>query len=160
MILYLLVGGNGLSCAMMHTDDRRHLARMAGFFHEMTSEQVGQVKTLYAVDAAFNDPINEVVGAEAIEKVMADLFKQLKHVTIAVKDMHGDDRSGFLQWNMHYEFRGKKRSIPGVSHFRFNQAGLVTQQEDFWDASFVLYGEFPILGAMMRGIRKMVRVKV
>lgn len=37
--------------------------------------------------------------------------------------------------------------------------GLVTQQEDFWDASFVLYGEFPILVAIIRSIRKMVLVK-
>jgi hypothetical protein len=60
---------------------------------------------------------------------------------------------------MHYQFRGKPRSLPGVSHFCFDEKGLVTSQEDYWDASFVLYGEFPVLGAMMRGIKHMVRVK-
>lgn len=144
---------------MIPTDDKRHLARMAGFFHEMTIDHVDQVQKLYSTEACFKDPINEVIGADAIQKVMADLFKQLKNVNIAVKDMHGDDRSGFLQWNKHYEFRSKKRTIPGVSHFRFNEQGQVIQQEDFWDASFVLYGEFPMLGAIMRGIRRMVRVK-
>ena len=135
------------------------LARMAGFFQEMTADSVKRVHELYAENACFRDPVNEVQGAAAIEAVMADLFHQLKNIRIVVREMHGDDHAGCLIWTMHYEFRGKSRSLPGVSHFRFDEKGRVAAQEDYWDASFVLYGEFPILGAMMRGIKRMVRVK-
>ena len=145
---------------MILEDQKLALARMAGFFQEMSPATVGRVSELYAKEATFRDPINEVVGVKAIEVVMADLFHQLKNIRIVVREMRGDEDAGCLLWTMHYDFRGKKRSIPGVSHFRFNQEGLVTAQEDYWDASFVLYGEFPILGAIMRGIRRMVRVKV
>lgn len=132
---------------------------MAAFFSEMSPENVIQVRELYAQNATFRDPINEVKGSQAIEEVMADLFRQLKNIRVVVRDMHGNEDAGCLLWNMHYEFRGKSRTIPGVSHFRFNEEGKVTAQEDFWDASFVLYGEFPLLGLAMRGIRRMVQVK-
>ena len=135
------------------------LARMAGFFQEMTLDSVKRVSDLYCGNASFRDPVNEVQGVSAIEAVMADLYHQLKNIRIVVREMHGDDHAGCLMWTMHYEFRGKPRSLPGVSHFRFDEKGRVTAQEDYWDASFVLYGEFPILGAMMRGIKRMVRVK-
>jgi steroid Delta-isomerase len=135
------------------------IARMAGFFQEMTAANVGRVAELYAADATFRDPINEVSGVKAIEAVMADLFRQLKNIRVVVREMHGDESAGCLVWTMYYDFRSKKRGIPGVSHFRFGADGLVTAQEDYWDASFVLYGEFPILGMMMRGIKRMVRVK-
>jgi hypothetical protein len=143
----------------MKIESKLSLAKMAAFFTEMSPSNVASVRELYAVDATFRDPINEVKGVKAIEEVMADLFRQLKNIRIVVREMHGDEDAGCLLWNMHYEFRGKTRTIPGVSHFRFQQDGKVMAQEDFWDASFVLYGEFPGLGLAMRGIRRMVQVK-
>jgi steroid Delta-isomerase len=144
---------------MIMENQRLALARMAGFFQEMNVASVKRVGELYAENATFRDPINEVRGAEAIEAVMADLFHQLKNIRIVVREMHGDENAGCLIWTMHYDFRGKSRALPGVSHFRFDEKGLVTAQEDYWDASFVLYGEFPLLGMAMRGIKRMVKVK-
>ena len=144
---------------MIEDNPKFALARVASFFQEMSPSTVNRVKELYSEKASFRDPINEVTGVSAIEAVMADLFKQLKNIRIVVREMHGDENGGCLLWNMHYEFRGKTRNIPGVSHFRFDGRGLITSQEDYWDASFVLYGEFPILGMTMRGIKRMVQVK-
>jgi hypothetical protein len=155
----LLFGGVRVELGMTAEIHKLALARMAGFFQEMSLDSVKRVPDLYAKNASFRDPVNEVMGAPAIEAVMADLFHQLKKIRIVVREMHGDEHAGCLFWTMHYEFRGKARSLPGVSHFRFDEKGLVTSQEDYWDASFVLYGEFPILGAMMRAIKRMVRVK-
>lgn len=147
-------------CGMILEDQKLALARMAGFFQEMNESNVGRVAELYAPEASFRDPINEVTGVKAIQAVMADLFHKLKNIRIVVREMRGDEDAGCLLWSMHYDFRGKKRCIPGVSHFRFNREGLVVAQEDYWDASFVLYGEFPLLGALMRLIKRMARVKV
>ena len=144
---------------MIDENPKLALARVASFFQEMSPNTVSRVRELYAEKATFRDPINAVTGVVAIEAVMADLFKQLKNIRIVVREMHGDENGGCLLWNMHYDFRGKKRNIPGVSHFRFDEKGLITAQDDYWDASFVLYGEFPILGMAMRGIKRMVQVK-
>lgn len=145
---------------MIKENEKLSLARMAGFFQEMNAQSVERVAELYAPQATFRDPINEAKGIVAIEKVMADLFHQLRNIRIVVREMQGEERAGCLLWTMYYDFRGKQRTLPGVSHFTFNAQGLVTAQEDYWDASFVLYGEFPLLGMVMRGIKRMVRVKM
>jgi steroid delta-isomerase len=143
----------------MEQNQQQPLARMARFFEEMSSDSLDGIRELYSENASFRDPINEAQGSKSIQAVMADLFHQLKNIRIVVRETHGDAHAGCLVWTMHYQFRGKPRSLPGVSHFCFDEKGLVTSQEDYWDASFVLYGEFPVLGAMMRGIKHMVRVK-
>jgi steroid Delta-isomerase len=143
----------------MQTHDKLALAQMAGFFQNINAETIHLIDEYYATEASFRDPINEVQGISAIKRVFADLYKQLKNISIVVKEMHGDENAGCLVWQMRYQFRGRARSIPGVSHFHFDTSGKVKSQEDFWDASFVLYGEFPFLGWMMRGIKKMARVK-
>lgn len=156
---FLHFGQARVASGMIMENHNLALARMAGFFQEMSPQTVNRVAELYAPGATFRDPINEASGIAAIEKVMADLFHQLRNIRIVVREMHGDENAGCLLWTMHYDFRGKQRTLPGVSHFRFNEQGLVTAQEDYWDASFVLYGEFPLLGLLMRAIKRMVRVK-
>jgi hypothetical protein len=135
------------------------LAAVAGFFNEMTPAKLEQMGDVYAPGVKFEDPINAAEGLAALKHVFEDLFKQLKDVHIVVKDAHGDERTGFLLWTMRYQFRGKDRVIRGTSHLRFAPDGRVIEQKDQWDASFVVYGEFPLIGWMMRGIRRIVRVK-
>ena len=60
---------------------------------------------------------------------------------------------------MHYQFRGRERIITGTSHLRFAPDGRVAAQTDHWDASFPVYGEFPVIGWAMRGIKRMVAMK-
>ena len=48
--------------------------------------------------------------------------------------------------------------IQGVTHALVNRSGRVTHQSDYWDASFPVYGEFPVVRTLMKAIRRMVRV--
>ncbi|MDC0267720.1 hypothetical protein OAK97_00260 [bacterium] len=69
------------------------------------------------------------------------------------------DFDAYVAWTMHYRFRGRKRSIPGVSRIRQNAAGYVIEQEDYWDASFGVYAEFPLLGFAIRSLHRFLKVK-
>jgi hypothetical protein len=61
---------------------------------------------------------------------------------------------------MTYRFRKKEYSIDGVTHLEFDSTGLICKHKDYWDASFPLYGAFPMLGSLMRAIKKMAAVKI
>ena len=65
----------------------------------------------------------------------------------------------FVCWNMTYKFRGKNYLINGVSKLDFDDSGKIIKHEDYWDASFPLYGAFPLLGLLMKGIKRFVSVK-
>ena len=59
---------------------------------------------------------------------------------------------------MRYKFRNKAYEIDGASRLRFDNAGLIIEHRDYWDASFPLYGTFPIIGSIMKLIKKFVSV--
>ena len=54
---------------------------------------------------------------------------------------------------------GKNYLINGVSKLDFDGSGKIIKHEDYWDASFPLYGTFPFLGLLMKGIKRLVSVK-
>lgn len=134
-------------------DSLTHVAR---FIDGLSPDKLDQLGDIYSPGIEFRDPMHHVRGHAALRNVFEQLFQQLAGLTVSVDDAHGDDRTGFLLWTMRYQYRAKQREITGTSHFRFASDGRIVFQQDHWDASFPVYGEFPVLGWAMRGIRRMV----
>ena len=114
---------------------------------------------VYCEKVHFIDPINEGRGLEDLQAIFEDLFEKLADVSIDVTESRGDEQACFLKWVMRYQFRGKKRELPGVSYFTFDKDGKVAVQRDYWDASVGVYSEFPGLGLAIRKIKKIVQVR-
>jgi hypothetical protein len=135
------------------------LTTMVRFFNGLAPDKLDMLGDVYSPGVEFRDPLHQVKGLAAIRDVFEQMFRQLGELVVEVKDAHGDERTGFLLWEMRYRFRGAERAIAGTSHLRFAADGRVTSQTDHWDASFPVYGEFPVMGFAMRGIRRLVAAK-
>jgi hypothetical protein len=48
-------------------------------------------------------------------------------------------------------------TIHGSSHLRFNVAHQVMYHRDYWDAAEELYEKIPVLGSLMRFIKRQAR---
>jgi steroid delta-isomerase len=65
-----------------------------------------------------------------------------------------------LVWD--FTFRIKKykpeilQRIRGVSHIRFNAEGKVNYHRDYWDAAEELYEKLPLVGGLMRFLKRRV----
>lgn len=134
------------------------MAAMARFFNGLAPEKLDTLGDVYSPGVEFRDPMHQTRGLAELRRVFAHLFKQLNDVSMTVTDAHGDDRTGFLLWEMRYRFRGNDRIITGSSHISFAPDGRVAAQTDHWDASFPVYGEFPVIGWAMRGIKRFVSI--
>jgi len=44
--------------------------------------------------------------------------------------------------------------IRGVTHLKFGTDGKVNYHRDYWDAAEELYMKLPVIGRLMRGLRK------
>lgn len=130
------------------------LATMARFFDGLSLEKLEMLGDVYSPGIEYQDPLHHTRGIAALRRVYEQLFQQLADISIQVVDTHGDESTGFLLWKMKYRFRGADHTITGTSHLKFAPDGRVAVQSDFWDASFPVYGQFPLLGLAMRGIRK------
>jgi steroid delta-isomerase len=132
------------------------LATMVRFFDGLALDKLDTLGDVYSPGIEFQDPLHHTRGIAALRQVFEQLFQQLSDISIQVLDTHGDENTGFLLWKMSYNFRGRPQEITGTSHLKFAPDGRVAVQYDFWDASFPVYAQFPLVGLAMRGIRKMI----
>jgi hypothetical protein len=144
---------------MKNESKRQGLARFTDLLAAFNVHSTNRLGEVYQSNVAFKDPINRANGIKELKAVFFDLQKQLTDIRFDLKEPALGELDAYVAWTMHYRFRGRKRSIPGVSRIRQNDAGYVIEQEDYWDASFGVYAEFPLLGFAIRTLRRLLKVK-
>ena len=64
----------------------------------------------------------------------------------------------FLTWDFLFEFknyhRGETQTVRGASHLVLDPQGLIVLHRDYWDAAEELYEKLPVVGALMRWLRR------
>ena len=137
------------------TDDR--LRALVHFYETLRPDNVARIERLYAADAAFKDPFNDVRGHVAICRIFVHMFKQVDLPRFTVEAAVGEGDLAFLQWTMRYRRRGapdREERIRGASALRFDDSGRVASHRDYWDAAEELYERLPLLGMLMRALRR------
>jgi len=132
------------------------VARLRRFFVTLTRESVQELRTLYAPEAEFKDPFNDVRGVEKIERIFTHMFDQVDGPRFMIEDALADGSQAFLTWVFHFRRRGSREAmtIRGSTHVRFDAAGRVVLHRDYWDAAEELYEKLPLLGTLMRWLRR------
>ncbi len=124
------------------------------------SDSLKELPNVYSPLIEYEDPINKVQGLDHLYLVFEDTLKIFSEIKIEVKETSSTNHTAFVRWLMTYRFRKKEYSIDGVTLLEFDSCGLIFKHTDYWDASFPLYGTFPVLGFLMRAIKKMAAVKL
>ena len=134
------------------------LRRLVDFYQTLTRETVSKLGEIYADDAAFKDPFNNVRGVGEVRRVLMHMFDDLNDARFVIREAVAEDNQAFLVWDFTFKVRrwepNVERSIHGASHVRFNAAGKVATHRDYWDAGEELYEKLPIFGALVRWVRK------
>ena len=129
------------------------------FFETITPESVSRFPEFYAENAWFKDPFNEVRGVGAIQRVFSHMFGQVDEPRFVVSEQVADANGAVLIWTFHYRSRGAAKTsaeqvMRGVSHLKFDSDGKVAYHRDYWDTGEELYMKIPLLGALMRFLRR------
>jgi limonene-1,2-epoxide hydrolase len=115
----------------------------------------GTLQRLTHADMRFSDPFNDVQGHEQITAVLKHFVKQVKSPHFNVLHIAWDQQVCLLRWDFSGELpKFGQWSFPGVSEIHFNDEGLITLHQDHWDASQFFYQKLPIIGPVLRWIRK------
>ena len=59
-----------------------------------------------------------------------------------------------LGWDFHLRLRSRPVVIRGVTHLSFDTDGLVCLHRDYWDPAEELYERLPLIGSLMRWLKK------
>jgi steroid Delta-isomerase len=136
-----------------------NLDALIRFYHELSPASLDRFAEFYSADAYFKDPFNEVRGVAAIQRIFAHMFRQVAAPRFVVSEQLVDANGALLVWTFHYRVqrwgKGEMGAIRGVSHLRFDADGKVNYHRDYWDAAEELYMKLPVLGLLMRGLRRL-----
>ena len=133
------------------------LDQLIAFYENLVPADAERFGEFYMADAYFKDPFNEVCGVEAIQRIFRHMFKQVEAPRFRISERIVDPRGDvMLVWELWYRSRllGGEQVMRGVSHLRFAADGRVSYHRDYWDASEELYAKVPVLGSLMRLLRR------
>jgi len=133
------------------------VARVKQFFEKLSPDDVARLGEIYAPQAYFKDPFNEVRGVPAIAHIFEHMFVQVDAPRFEIRGAVAQGDDAFLTWDFRFRLRRLRRDeqvVRGASHLKFDTDGRVTYHRDYWDAAEELYEKLPLLGGLMRLLKR------
>ncbi len=131
--------------------------RIKSYFENLSLADLQRMEDIYTADARFKDPFNQVQGVAAIQRIFEHMFVSLDEPRFAIQDMVIQGQQCFMSWD--FSFRMKRfdkqlQVIRGGSHLKLAADGRICDHRDYWDAAEELYEKLPVLGALMRWLKR------
>jgi hypothetical protein len=134
------------------------VSSLVAYFEGLSPQSVAQLGQHYAAQARFKDPFNDVIGLPEIARIFEHMFVALIGPRFVVTQQISQGAQCFLTWEFRFQFRnyrvGQEQVILGASHLVFDSQGLVTLHRDYWDAAEELYEKLPLVGSLMRWLKR------
>ena len=138
-----------------HADAR--VQAVVALFESLSPADLPALRGVYAEQARFKDPFNAVQGLPAIARIFEHMFRQVEAPKFTVLAIVAAGDQAFLTWDFQFSTRGagtRAMCIHGASHLRFGASGQVVVHRDYWDAAEELYEKLPLLGSLMRWLKR------
>ena len=140
------------------TSRSERLQRIVTFFETLDRAAVARISEVYAADTWFKDPFNQVKGIAAVTQIFEHMFEQVDEPRFVIIDAVEQGDAAFLTWD--FRFRMKRfdtvtvQTVRGASHLKFATDGRASYHRDYWDAAEELYEKLPVLGSLMRWLKR------
>ena len=130
------------------------LERYIYFFNHIHSE-LENIDTYISKDIYFQDPFNKLSDIEQVKHTLKKFSDSVKNPFFDVSHRAWSEHTCFIRWNFsgHLSQFGDWR-FPGVSELHFDDQGKVCQHIDHWDAGEHFYQRLPVLGRLIKMIRR------
>jgi predicted SnoaL-like aldol condensation-catalyzing enzyme len=130
------------------------------FFATLQPDRLDLLDALTTPDVAFHDPFNDLHGRPALRRLLAEMFEQLEQPRFDILRHAADGDVHFVRWRFTGRRPGRSELIEleGVSELHVDADGRVRLHIDHWDAARQLYERVPVLGWLLRRIRRRLAV--
>ncbi len=143
---------------MSHTATDPRIQRIVDFFELLTPQAVAQMGDLYTADAYFKDPFNEVRGLHEVQQIFRHMYVALDEPHFVVTNTVTQGDQCFIVWDFRFRFKRfdteTLQTVRGCSHLQLASDGHIAFHRDYWDAAEELYEKLPLVGALMRWLKK------
>lgn len=133
----------------------------ADFFESINpSTSLEEYSKVFDKNVYFQDPFQKINGVEKVYDVFEHMYATLYDPKFDVKEIISEKECAYLRWDFSYQ-RSSRHDIEkftGVSRVQFLESGKVISHIDYWDAAENIYEKIPLLGSILRQIKKRIRV--
>jgi ketosteroid isomerase-like protein len=133
------------------------VARIVQAFEQLTPADLARLGEIYTADARFKDPFNEVQGVPAIRAVFEHMYATLDAPRFVIHDVVAQGDQCFLTWDFVFRMRRFNRdeqTVRGGSHLKLAADGRISLHRDYWDVAEELYEKLPVVGSLMRWLKR------
>lgn len=132
------------------------LSAYCQLFETLAPDRLEDFRALCSTDIRFVDPFNDIAGIERFVALFAHMFRAVSEPKFVVLDRVLSPQAGYIRWRFTAVARGRPIAMAGMSELRFDpQTALVREHVDHWDAAGQLYAGLPVVGWLMRGLRRL-----
>lgn len=141
-------------------EEKAALDRFRVFFSDFSPAKIEKLLDgTYAESIWFNDTLKTVNGVGDLREYLSHSASAVDACEVQVAEICGNGEGDYYaRWSMMIAFkrfkRGQQTHSIGMSHLRFDADGKVVLHQDYWDSSQGLFEHVPLLGAMIRFIKR------
>lgn len=136
-------------------------AAYAAYFERVSPDNLHELNDICAADVRFRDPFNDVVGRDKMVRIFAQMFDDVAGPTFEVVDHAVSGQRCYIRWIFRFKNKktGKPFEVDGMTEVHYDADGRVKAHLDHWDVASQLYEHVPILGGVLRMIRRRLALK-
>ncbi len=130
------------------------IERFKDYFRVLHESDLSQLRTIYADNIVFKDPVHEIRGLVELEDYFTSMCADLSDCRFEYLDELVTDDAAYVKWMMHFKhprLGNRLISVRGVSHLKIGDK--IEFHEDFYDMGAMLYEQLPVLGNVTRWLR-------
>lgn len=146
------------------------LQRYIEFMTTLAPAAIAASDAVVTDDIHFRDPFNDVRGRAPFVRCLEDMLEKLDDLRIDVthvaaltaRQAVADEPARFaLYWHFSghlTQLGGRHWAVTGVAIVTLAADGRVAEHLDYWDAAGGLYEQLPLIGGLMRWLRRRLAV--
>lgn len=136
---------------------RAAAARVAAAIESAHTDGAAALLRCSSENIRFEDPISRVNGLAGLKRVMDHTWRAVPGSRFKVREQAVVGNKAYTRWSLVREEGGKEiRLIEAIGESTLDEQGRIMRHVDYWDSVQVLYGRIPVLGWLLKRIRKTV----
>lgn len=134
--------------------NKRIIEQFKNYFTQMDFNNNSILEEIYANDISFIDPIHKICGIENLMQYFKKLNDNLIEGSFQFTDESVVNNKVYLSWEMNLKLKKPNKNVraSGISVLTIDEK--ITSQRDYFDAGELFYENIPILGGIIRFLKK------
>lgn len=135
------------------------LTNFINVYQQLGTDNLAMLNNIYHEEVYFQDPLHDLQGKAALLSYFDNLYTNVSQCDFVINHYFNDDGQAALYWTMSYVHpklnSGRIISVAGHSHLKAKDQQVVYHR-DYLDVGAMLYENIPLLGTVIRGLKKRV----